>query len=245
MTTAIVRGVPDSFGRAEQRVRVPIDVARARAEHDAYVAALRANVVALPADEAHPDSCFVEDTCVVVGRRAAVTRLGAPSRRGEERAVRDALVALGVDAANVEAPATIDGGDVLWTGRELLVGRSSRTNEDGANAVSAILDVPVRMIPVANALHLKSIATRLGTNTLVVADDALDGLGYELVRVPDPIASNVVVAGGVVLIQAGFPRSEAILRDAARRFDLDVVALDMSELAKADAALTCCSVLVD
>jgi dimethylargininase len=220
----------------------PIDVALARAQHRAYVDALRVDrVIQLPASEAHPDSCFVEDTAVVVGRRAAITRMGAPSRRGEEAATRAALVDLGVEIRAIEAPGTVDGGDVLFTGRDLFVGLSSRTNEEGARQLRAIFpEIPLHTIRVAGALHLKSIATALDPETLLVAAD-LPISGYELVRVPDPICANVVVLGDTVLAQAGFPESERIIRSRTTK---RVVLLTMSELAKADAALTCCSVLV-
>ncbi len=155
--------------------------------------------------------------------------------------LESALVDLGVDVVPIES-GTLDGGDVLFTGRELFVGLSSRTNEEGARALGTIFPhVPLHTIRVAGALHLKSVATALDAKTLLVAQ-SLPIHGYELVRVPDPICANVVTAGDAVLAQAGFPASEAIIR--ARAGDKHLVTLVMSELAKADAALTCCSVLV-
>jgi dimethylargininase len=233
---AIVRDVPSSFADAIAMDPKPIDVDLARAQHRAYVDALRPlvdRVIELPTDEAHPDSCFVEDTAVVIGRRAALTRMGAISRRGEEHAMRDALVDLGVEVVAIEAPGTLDGGDVLFTGREIFVGLSTRTNEEGARQLAAIFpQFPIRTIRVSGALHLKSIATALDADTLLVSRD-LPLTGYELLRVAD---ANVVVIGDTVIAQPAFPSEKA----GKKR----VITVSMSELAKADAALTCCSVLV-
>jgi dimethylargininase len=260
-TTAIVRDLPLSFFRAltMHAPSAPIDVDLARRQHDAYVEALRGllpQVVKLPADESLPDCCFIEDTAVVIGRKAAISRLGAQERRGEERAVREALRAEGIETVDVDASATIDGGDVLWTGSHLVVGLSRRTNEAGAKALERIFGLPTWTVPVEGSLHLKSVLSGIDGETIVFGEGEAGrkiaseleeryGLGrnYRAEWVPDPVASNVLSLASTVVIQEGFPRSEAILSDLAARTGRTTIKLRMSELIKADGALTCCSLL--
>jgi dimethylargininase len=232
----------------------------AQAQHETYVLALRSlvpRVIELPADEAHPDSCFIEDTAVIVGKKAAISFLGAPERRGEEDAVREVLAACNIETADVQYPATIDGGDVLYTGRHLIIGISRRTSESGARRLAEIFgpEVPVLTVPVEGALHLKSVITALDAETLLIGDcdpgrkisEALEtryGLhkDYSRAWIPDPVAANVIPLGSRILMQDGFPRSEAVIREAAGK-GKELVKLRMSELIKADGALTCCSLL--
>jgi dimethylargininase len=255
--------LPKSFSRALQQhaPSAPIDVALAEKQHQAYTLAMRAlvpRVIELPADEALPDCCFIEDTAVIVGRRAAVSFLGALERRGEERAVRDVLGACRLDLYDVQSPATVDGGDVLFTGKHLIVGLSLRTNEAGARCLADAFgaDVPVLTVPVQGTLHLKSVMSSLDEETLLFGDcdagrkisetlESKYGIGkdYSRVWLPDPVAANVIPLGSKVLVQSGFPRSEAVLKEVAGRTGRELVKLQMSELIKADGALTCCSLL--
>jgi hypothetical protein len=154
-TRAIVRGLPASFVAGALRMGEPaaaVDGARAHAQHAAYVAALRkvgvTELIELPADDKHPDCVFVEDTAVVIGRTALITRPGHDSRVGETTAVADALAKVpGLAVVRMSAPARLDGGDVLWTGREIFVGLSTRTNRAGVAALAAAFPgVPVTSI---------------------------------------------------------------------------------------------------
>src|SRR5689334_8649139 len=156
----------------------PLDVARARAQHAAYVAALRtagAEVVAVaPADDL-PDACFVEDCAVVAGGVALIPRLGAPSRRAEPPAVRAAIAAR-IPVRDMDAPATLDGGDCLLLGKRLFIGRSARTNAAGAahaRAVFGEVGVEVIEVEVGRWLHLKSACSPIDDNTVLVAEGAL------------------------------------------------------------------------
>lgn len=206
-----------------------VDVSRARAQHDAYVAALRSadglRVATLPADEAFPDGVFAEDAVVAIGDAAVITRPGAPSRRGEGAAIAAALRArrpsLRVvdDAFDDDDDATCDGGDVLAPGpARAFVGLTRRTNAAGVDALRAAFpDVDVVAVPVVvddddndEPLHLKSVVTHLDERTLLAPDDdgsattrrivdALTGYGHEVLRLPDPKACNVVSVNGTVL----------------------------------------------
>src|SRR5687768_5308452 len=152
---AITRAVPQSFDRALTGAlpAAAIDVRRARAQHADYVAALRAcgaEVIELPADDALPDCCFIEDTAVVAGGRALITRPGAPSRQAEPAAVRP-LLAARMPVAEMNDPETLDGGDCLLLGRRLYIGRSRRSNVAGAaraRAVFAEVGIEVLEVPV-------------------------------------------------------------------------------------------------
>ncbi|KAJ3211232.1 N(G),N(G)-dimethylarginine dimethylaminohydrolase 1 [Entophlyctis luteolus] len=251
----------------------PIDLHLARQQHDQYVHAIRStgiNVVELSASDEHPDCCFIEDTAVVVGSTAVINRLGHVSRQGEQTATKKALEDLGVVVHDMQSEdgACVDGGDVMLTGNHLFVGLSHRTNEAGARFLEKHLGADgslrvVRIPMVGDAtLHLKCVVTTLAEDVLVVADNTVGREAYAAIRaadarvdavfVPDEVAANVVVLGGdgegrvtTVLVQKGFPDSEAAIR---ARIPADgswnVVALDMSELIKADGALTCCSILV-
>jgi dimethylargininase len=257
--TAVVRDLPESFAQAlqQQVPSVPLDVVLARRQHHDYVAALKSilpKVVELPADESLPDCCFIEDTAVVIGNRAAITLLGAKERRGEEALVREALQRLEIQTIPITGGAIIDGGDVLFTGRHIVVGLSKRTNKEGAEQLARIFpEFPVVTATVNGSLHLKSVLSAFDQETILFGDcvagrSILAQLSeiksnYSVKFVPDSVASNVLNLGQSLIIQDGFSRSEKILRDLANQRNMKVITLNMSELIKADGALTCCSLL--
>ena len=229
--------------------REPIDVGRAAAQHDAYCAALASlglEVLRLPGDPTLPDCCFVEDTAVVVDEVAVLCAPGAASRRGEVTAVAGAL-AREREIARIEPPARIDGGDVLVVGRRVFVGQSGRTDAAGARGLAdALAPFGYEVIPVAahGCLHLKSAATALDAETLLVNAAWIDLAplrGYDLVHVDpaEPWAANVLSAGGRVLAHEGFPRTRERLE--ARGYAL--LTVDVSEFLKAEAGVTCKSIL--
>jgi dimethylargininase len=251
-TVAIVRGVSAGFARALAAVPPdpPIDVARARAQHAGYVAALRragAEVIELPADDALPDCCFVEDTAVIAGGVALLARPGAPARQAEPAAVRAALAAR-LPVHEMTAPATLDGGDCLRLGRRLHVGRSARTSAAGAaraREVFAPAGVEVIEVPVEGALHLKSVCSPLGDDVVLVAEGALPpgtfaGAREIVVPAAEAPAANAVVIGRTALVAAGFPETARLVAAAG----FEVIPVDTSEMRKADGALTCLSILV-
>lgn len=249
---ALVRGVPASYVECLRAEPVPVDPARAAAQAEEYARVLeRAGVrlVRLPADEASPDCCFVEDTAVVLSTELAmVTRPGAPSRRGEVRPVAAALRPMVIERVERVA-ATIDGGDVLRDGETLWVGLSERTNRDGAAAlaqVAARLGLRVVEVPVGAGLHLKSAVTLLGPGRLVMLQGALDpapfrAAGAEVIEVDEPAGGNVLALGGAVLVSSAAPATAERLR---REPGVEVVTVDVSELHKGDGALTCLSVRI-
>src|SRR5215218_7622392 len=143
------------------REREPMDAVAAAAQHRGYCAALEAcgaRVVTLPAVDELPDSVFVEDTAVVLEEVAVLTRPGVESRRGEVSLIESEVARLR-PVARVEAPATLEGGDVLRLGRTLYVGLSPRTNAEGAEALRRLAaphGYEVLPVELRDCLHLKT-----------------------------------------------------------------------------------------
>ena len=253
MRRALTRPVPDTLADCTLTHidRSAVDLGLARAQHAAYEAALERHgwgVERLPAAHSLPDSVFIEDTAVVLDEIAVITRPGATSRQHE---TEDVAVALGRyrRLAVIAAPGTLDGGDVLRAGRDLYVGMSGRTNAEGLRQLAAIASsygYQVHGVATRGCLHLKSAATCAGERLLVINPDWLDVgqvPGFECIAVDpaEPFAANLVRLGESVLVSATAPRT----RDRLERRGVSTDAVDVSELAKAEGALTCCSLLLD
>lgn len=248
---AITRPVPDSLEQCEltHQPRVPIDVGVARREHEEYVAALSSlgcTIVQLPALHDHADSAFVEDTAVIVDELAIVTRPGAPSRRAETASMRTALQE-SMSIAEIVPPGTLDGGDVLRVGRRIFVGISTRTNASGAAQLKALLEphgYTVSSVGLNGVLHLKSAATAVAPDLVVVNPHAIApetfGVPYLSVPMSERFAANVLAVQDRVLCPLNAQRTAELL--TLRGFD--VIAVANSELAKAEAGITCCCVLL-
>ncbi len=202
--------------------------------------------MALPALPDHPDGVFVEDVLVVVGTTAILTRPGARSRRGEVESVRASVEAHGLQLASITAPATLDGGDVLQVGDTVYVGASTRSCGQGARQLEAwIVPMGRRLVrvPVRRVLHLKSAATALPDGTIVAWPGCLPPsafAGHEVIDALEPAGADVLPVGDTVVISAAAPRTAE--RIAARGFE--VVPVEVDELEKAEAGVTCMSVLL-
>jgi dimethylargininase len=253
MLTAITREVSPAINQCEIGFieRQEIDVAKANQQHRRYQALLEelgAKVIALPALPDYPDSVFVEDPAVVVDEVAIMTRMGAASRRGESESL-----ARGLETYRplrwLREPATLEGGDVMRIGRTLYVGLSHRTNHAGVEQLTAELGpLGYSVVPVAvrGALHLKSACCSLGDGVILANREWLDLEPLAQFRIVDVApqeerASNVLSVGGSVIVPASFPATAEILVRAG----LKVRTLDVSELMKAEAGVTCCSLIFD
>ena len=231
--------------------REPIDVTRANAQHAAYRQALvdaGAQIVILPALDALPDAMFVEDTAIVLDELAIIAPMGAPSRQPETAAIADTLKAYRPVHA-LTPPATLDGGDVLHVGRTLYVGQTPRTNRAALDQLRVLLKpfgYEVMGVPVTKCLHFKSGCAAIGDRVLVNPDWVAPSVfaGHEIVTVDptEPWGANVLAIGHTVLIPASAPRTRDRLRAALA--GIDVVAVDVSELQKAEAGVTCMSILI-
>jgi dimethylargininase len=229
--------------------RTPVDTERAAAQHAAYVDALAAAGWEIrevePADDL-PDSAFIEDTMVVCDGLAVLTRPGAPARQAEVAGAEAAVRALGLDVARIEAPGTLDGGDVLQVGDTVYVGRGGRTNGEGIRQLRRHLATRGRtVVPVAlrAVLHLKSAVTALPDGTFIAADAGLvDAAPFPTLRaVPEEGGAHVVpLGGGTVLMATSAPRSAELFEDLG----FDVFAVDVGEFEKMEGCVTCLSVLV-
>lgn len=230
--------------------RCPIDVGLARQQHAAYRRALArcgAEVVDLGPLNEHPDAAFVEDVLVALPELMILTRPGAASRRGEVDAIERHLPA-DRRVERLPAPATLDGGDVLRLGRRLFVGRSTRTNDAGIAALGAIVTrhgYTVSAVDVPGALHLKTAVTAIADDLILInpawiASEAFDAFSAINVAEDEPFAANCLAVGGWVILDGAHRATAARIEHAG--FPVDVV--DSSEFAKAEAGLTCLSVLV-
>jgi len=261
--TAIVREVSSSINNCELsfHARQQIDLAKATAQHKAYqdcLAELGVRIVSLPAEPGLPDAVFVEDPAVVVDEVAVISNMGAPSRRPEANSLADALAHYRPLKFLVE-PATLDGGDVLRVGRSVFVGLSRRTNREGIDQLRdllAVYDYRVQPVEVRGCLHLKSACSYLGNETILVNRSWINAErfhGFELLDVPEeePAAGNALLLNGVVIMPASFPKTRALLEK--RGFESPasppaaslrrVQTIDVSELQKAEAGVTCCSLI--
>ncbi len=220
-------------------------------QHRAYCEALSdcgLSLTILPADLAHPDGCFVEDTALVTERGAIVTRPGAPSRRGEVDVIEAALKGLFHDIPSISAPGTVDAGDVCEADGHFLVGLSARTNEEGAVELAHLLeDLGYRsnILDIRSArglLHLKTGIAYLGEGRMLATGDIPRGpalSSYEIVDVPagERYAANALRVNDQVLVADGYPGTRA----AIEALGFSVIALEMSEFRKLDGGLSCLS----
>lgn len=230
---------------------------RAVAQHAAYCAALEQcglTVTRLEPDPNYPDSTFVEDTAILAEpfqeaskRFAIITRPGAPGRRGEVAKMRSVVVDFYSEILSIQAPGTLDGGDVCQAGNHFFIGLSNRTNEAGAQQLAGLLAplgysssfVDIREID--GLLHLKSGLAYLGDNRLVVTE-ALGSFvpqNYELIRVDsnESYAANCIRVNAYVVLAAGYPTFAGTLRELGYQ----TITLEMSEFQKMDGGLSCLS----
>ncbi|XP_052336030.1 N(G),N(G)-dimethylarginine dimethylaminohydrolase 1-like isoform X2 [Oncorhynchus masou masou] len=226
-THAVVRAIPSSLAKEALRMNVlDVDLVKAQREHEVYVGVLKhklgLQVIELPADESLPDCVFVEDVAVVCGDTALITRPGAESRRKETEAMRRALKELDLNIVEMsDENATLDGGDVLFTGREFFVGLSKRTNQKGAEILADVFKIMQQM-----------------------SDHR-----YNKLTVPDDIAANTIYMNlpskGHVLLHCTpeeFPESAKVFEKLK---DHMLIPVSNMEKVKVDGALTCCSVLIN
>jgi dimethylargininase len=231
--------------------RQPIDVGRAALQHGAYEACLEelgVRLVPLPAEPDLPDAVFVEDTAVVLDEVAIAAAPPLPARRREVAGVAQVLSRYR-PVRSLGGGALLEGGDVLRIGRVLYVGLSGRTNREGAMQLAALAEphgYDVRPVTFEGCLHLKTACTYIGRNSVLANRAWLDTAqieGVEVVEVaPDEAgAGNALLVRDTVVMSASFPETCARLR--ARGFQ--VRAVDVSELEKAEAGVTCCSILFE
>jgi dimethylargininase len=250
---ALTREVSPNLGRCEltHLERQPIDIDLARTQHHNYeicLARLGYDVRHVPAAPELPDSVFIEDTCVVLPELAVIARPGADSRRPETVAVAESMRQYR-PLQFIEAPGTLDGGDVLRIGRKVFAGMTGRTNEFGFEQLRSFLSgYGYFVIPVGvkGCLHLKSAVTAVSQNTILVNPAHVEpGIFRDLHAIEvdpfEPPAANALLIDKVIVYPTAYPRTRIRLE----KIGIEVISIDLSELSKAEGAVTCCSVLID
>jgi dimethylargininase len=251
MLTAITRAVSRSIVNCEltHLERIPIDLETARRQHHAYEAALRSlgvDVHPLPEEPDLPDSVFVEDTAIVLDECAVLTRPGADTRKAEVESIARALAPYRT-LCRIQPPGTLDGGDVLTVGKNIWVGLTTRSNQSAIDQMQEFLKpygYTVRGVRVTGCLHLKSAVTQAAENTLLVNPKWVkkaDFPGMEFIEVDptEPSAANILIVGERTVYQPAHPKTLRRLEAAG----IHPLLVDASELAKAEGALTCCSLI--
>lgn len=222
-------------------------------QHRAYRDAIEhagASLTVLDADPALPDSVFVEDTLVVLDELAVLTRPGAVSRQPEPDRIA-ASIARYRETARIAAPATLEGGDVLRIGRRLFVGLTTRTNREGFEQLAALVrphGYEVTAVRVSGSLHLKTACTALDTDTVLINPNWLEVeafADFRLIATSDdePFAANILPVGNALIANAAFPRTLERMHTHASLAGQRLIPVDISEFGKAEAGLTCMSLV--
>ncbi|XP_041371325.1 N(G),N(G)-dimethylarginine dimethylaminohydrolase 1-like [Gigantopelta aegis] len=262
-THAVVRHIPNSFCEHALRKDTSklIDLEKARHQLRVYIENLKAcgvEVIELDPNETLPDCTFVEDTAVAVGSRVLLARPGHPSRRKEVTAIRNCLKnTLGLtdlhEMPDDDTDATLDGGDVLFTGREFFVGQSKRTNASGLKILSDTFpEFPVTGISVSDKLHIQDVATMATGDVVIGGGDATAKeifqnikssahFPYTFIDVETDGGVNVLAVNDHVFHKTKQEIGEAFYRTLLDKVKAKPVEMSFTEFAKADGSLTCCS----
>lgn len=246
---AIVRPVPESYDRCVRTNNEEIDVALARKQHAEYCSILKQlglTLITVNADNTLPDSCFVEDTAVILGEKAIICNMQVKSRTKEAVEVAKALEKL-KETHYIKPPATMDGGDVLRVEDKIFVGLTARTNLEAVNQLRKIVaksDFEIVPVKIHDVLHLKSACTYLGKGCIILSEGHFDtGIlrDYRKVVVPrgEEYAADCLSINDKVLVAKGYSKTRGLVGKAG----FSTWELDVSEFRKGDGALTCLSIL--
>ena len=246
---AITRTPAKTFDRGITTVNLGTpSYERVLKQHRAYVEALKSiglKVIELDSQPAYPDGHFVEDTAVVTPDVAIITNPGAISRQGEQEPIAEVLLPYR-EIEHIQAPGTVDGGDVLMIGNHFFIGISERTNPEGAKQLGKILEKYAKTwatIPVGAGLHFKSSVNEVAENTLLVTRDfanhpALKGYDKIIVNPAEAYAANTLRVNDHLILPRGFPNT----REQLSRLGQEIIALDVSEMQKMNGGVTCLSI---
>ncbi len=253
MVIAITREVSSRFNECEitHIDRTPIDLDIARRQHQEYIHALAqigCEVIELPEQRDLPDSVFVEDTAFILPEVAVITRPGADSRKPETESIVQALSSHR-PLVHVTAPATVDGGDVLVLGKNIYIGMSTRSTMDAVTQLQGLLDnygYKVTGVELTDCLHLKTAVTRMNNKTLLVNKNWVEAghfSGYELIDIDpsEPFGANCLPVKDVIIYPTSFPKTQKKIEQKGFK----VINVNLDELAKAEGAVTCCSLIIE
>ncbi|MCP5100277.1 MAG: dimethylargininase [Chloroflexi bacterium] len=251
MLIAITRKVSPAIQQCEltHLKRTPIDFELAEQQHAQYEKALATvgcTVNSLNAEPELPDSVFVEDIAIVLDECALITRPGADSRKPEIESIANAL-SPHRELMFVQAPGMVDGGDVLRIGKTLYVGLSSRSNQEAVEQMQQFLrpyGYVVKGVKVDGCLHLKTAVTQVTPDTILLNPawiNATDFPGMNCITVDpsEPNAANALLIGDTIIYPTAYPKTQARLAEQ----NIPMQLVDVSELTKAEGAVTCCSLV--
>ncbi len=252
MTIAITRRISPRFNECELThiKRAPINLDVARAQHQEYVNALAkvgCQIIELDEEPNLPDSVFVEDTAFILDEVAVITRPGADSRKPEIDSIIKVLAAY-LPLVHVAKPATVDGGDVLVLGKNIYVGMSTRSNPAVLGQLQNALDnygYKVIGVELRDCLHLKTAITKVDEQTVLINPNWVDAFHFKdfnwiKVDAEEPFAANCLPVNGKIIYPNNFPRTRAKLEKGGYA----IVPVNVDELAKAEGAVTCCSLII-
>ena len=252
MTIAITRKISPRFNECEVThiERTPIDLDVARAQHEEYVnalASLGCQVIELPEEPDLPDSVFVEDTAFILPEVAVITRPGADSRKPETESIIRAL-SPHRPLVHVTEPGTVDGGDVLVLGKNIYIGISTRSNDSAVRQLQELLakyGYTVTAVEMHDCLHLKTALTKVDDKTLLINPNWVDTShfkGFDWIEVDPskPFAANCLPVGDGIIFPTAFPKTKQRLEQKGYK----IQAVNVAELAKAEGAVTCCSLVL-
>jgi dimethylargininase len=231
---------------SEHPLKHKVNLKKARNQHAKYcetLAELGIEVIKVPRDDMHPDSCFIEDNAVVENGKALICRMAKESRRGEQPLVAATLNEY-VPIKWASEPATIEGGDVIHVEGQLICGISDRTNYEGVVQLQDWLAVPVKTIFDPTIMHLKSYVTYLGKGIIIATEKyskhpTLGGFKILIPPHEDSYAADTLAVGDTVLMAEGYETAQTMVKETG----FDVISMNISEFQKCDGALTCLSIL--
>lgn len=217
-------------------------------QHEAYIDALLRcglEVITLEADENFPDSTFVEDVALCTPHCAIITRPGAESRRGEIEEMKVVLKEEYEKIEIIQAPGTVEAGDIMMVGDHYYIGLSARTNEDGAKQMISILEkygMTGSVVSLDEVLHLKTGLAYLENNYLIACGEFLEKDEFKKFKIleidqEESYAANCIWVNDVVIIPKGFPKAKEVIAKTG----YEIIELDMSEFQKLDGGLSCLS----
>lgn len=251
MLTAITRDVNDSMGNCEltflPRVRINIGLASQQHQHyQSVLSSLGCEIVTMPTEPGLADSVFIEDTAMILAEIAVLCRPGAVSRRAEVAAVGHLLQQYRT-VASIQPPGTLDGGDLLCVGKVIYAGLSTRSNQSGIEQLRSIVadyGYSVKTIETTKCLHLKSAVTEVAPGLLLINPDWISRSAFgncELIDVDkeEAHAANALLVARSVIYPSSFPRT---MEKLVKR-NINVTAVDVSELQKAEGGVTCCNLI--
>jgi dimethylargininase len=210
------------------------------------------DVTVLPPIEELPDSTFVEDAALILEECVVLTRPGKLSRRPEVPELAPRLAAFRNETFRIQPPGTLDGGDVLCVGKKLFIGISTRTNVAGAEQLAQLarrFGYQPAMVEVNGCLHLKTACTALSDGSVLLNRNWIDAAPFAAIEMIDvdsqePFAANVMRIDGLLVANAEYPRTMERIERHLIGSHQSLLSVDISELGKAEAGLTCMSLLI-